>query len=335
MLDRFRIFMGPERFRTLILLLVTTGLISTVMVFIDQPWSETAQTVMLLIFLGGAAFLVVGRMEGDDRYRWGATLAPALGLVILGIFFLPHLLPFILGAAVGWIIVGGLIFGRSRAPIQYRQAVKAMRKNDYAAAVKAMDGLIKQEAQEANHYRFRAELYRLWGKLPAARRDYERMLEAARNDPTRAVAYNGLAEVDLQAGKFAQARESARRAFELVPGEWVAAYNLGMIEDRLGDSAAVIASLEEALKVKVPDARHRLLIQLYLLRAHQAQKNAQAAQHALQALRRERDGLHEWKTLLASDQAAALRAVLAADVEQAAALIEGRISLNDLSGARA
>ena len=50
--------------------------------------------------------------------------------------------------------------------------------------------------------------------------------------------HNGLAEVELQAGRFEAAQKAAHKAQELAPQEWVAAYNLGMIEDRLANHAA-------------------------------------------------------------------------------------------------
>ena len=117
--------------------------------------------------------------------------------------------------------------------MEYQQAVKHLRKSEYAEAVKSMDSLIKQEPRDPNHYRFRAELLRLWGKLDRAKKDYQRMTEL---DPKSAVGYNGLAEVYLQAGDYDDALEAGQRAAELAPDEWVALYNLGMIEDRLGRS---------------------------------------------------------------------------------------------------
>ena len=47
------------------------------------------------------------------------------------------------------------------------------------------------------------------------------------------VGYNGLAEVHLQSGEYDKALPFARQALEHEPDEWVPAYNLGMIEDRL------------------------------------------------------------------------------------------------------
>ncbi|MCU0511696.1 MAG: tetratricopeptide repeat protein [Anaerolineae bacterium] len=332
--QQFRIFLGPERFLVLVALFIGTGLFSTALATIQTEWAGTAQTLVTLLFLAVAVILIVGRMEGDARYRWGAILAPAVGLLLLAALFLPQYGLAAAGGAVGWIAAGAMIFGKSRAPMQYRQAVKAMRKNDYDAAVKAMDSLIKAEPQEPNHYRFRAELLRLWGKTDRARRDYQQMTTLAQDDATRAVAFNGLAEIDLQTGKYEAAREAAQKACDLAPGEWVAAYNLGLIQDRVSDAPGAIDSLNRALAAKIPDSRHRLLVYLYLLRAHSRRQDSAAATHTLALLRKERAGLREWQSILHSDQAQVLRDVLAADIDTARRLMDGELAPAALADGR-
>lgn len=146
----------------------------------------------------------------------------------------------------------------------------------------------------------------------------------------RALAYNGLAEVDLQSRRYDTAAESAQQALSLAPGEWVAAYNLGMIEDRRGHSEAVVESLNLALSIGVPDARHRLLIYLYLFRAAVRLGQDEAPDQHLAALTKQRDGLREWQTILGSPEASLLREVLADDVALADDLISGRKQAADL-----
>jgi Flp pilus assembly protein TadD len=211
--------------------------------------------------------------------------------------------------------------------MQYQQAVKHLRKNEYEQAVKVMDGLIREEPKNPNHYRFRAEIARIWGKLDRAKRDYRKMTEL---DPQSAVAFNGLAEVYLQAGDFQNAHEAALKAYELAPDEWVASYNLGMIEDRLQDSQAAVEHLREALKAKVPDMRHRLLIYLYLVRAYARMGDFDAAKTELNALRKKQGGLREWQTILASEQAETLRRVIEEDIHTAEALIYGKVEVSAL-----
>ena len=195
-----------------------------------------------------------------------------------------------------------------------------MRKGDYKAAIAAMTTQIKAQPERVEHYRFRAELYRLADDLTAARRDYQRMTKL---DAESAVAYNGLAEVELQAGRYPAARDAAQRAHELAPEEWVAAYNLGMIEDRLEDSQAVFRHLKRALALGIPDSRHRLLARLYLWRANERLADSSGADSALAAMRKERAGLEEWQLIMSADEAQALRQVLSEDIEQARRLIEG------------
>lgn len=322
--ERFRNYLGEGRFWFLVGMFIITGLASLVLTFAggNNPDIVAFQTMLALAFIVGAALIIGSRMNNEQRMTGLAIIAPALGLYMLALLFVPQFQMAALGAAVGWVVVGFLIFGRTRGPRQYREAVKAMRRDDFKSAVAAMDDLIKEEPDEARHYRFRAELLRLWGKLGRARRDYAVMAERSRDDATRAVAYNGLAEVDLQAGNYADALHAAQRAYELAPDEWVAAYNLGMIEDRLGHSERVLESLDDALVKRVTDARHRLLIQLYRIRAHVRLGQEDEAQLLLADLQHEERGLMEWKQVLEDDKAAVLRDVLQADVDAAEALMQ-------------
>jgi len=327
MINRFRTFLGEGRFRTLLILLGATGTASFALGFSNSATAQTAQLVMALVFIGGAAWLIGGRMSAQHRIKWASILAPAFGLVLLGILFFPVYLLAFTGAAVGWVIVGSMIFGRVQSPMEYRQAVKFMRNSDYKSAVDVMDGLIKAEPEQANHYRFRAELLRLWGKLGRARRDYEKMIEL---EPESAVAHNGLAEVHLQAGAYPQALEAARKAYQLAPQEWVASYNLGMIEDRMGMAQAAVQSLAQAAQLKVPDARHRLLIYFYLARAHSRLNQLDAAQTAVDQMKDQGAGLKEWRQILESEQAETLRVVLQKDIHTAESLMNDTLTVADL-----
>jgi predicted Zn-dependent protease len=329
MIRRFRIFIGPARLRLLLILLAITGLGNIILNFFagQLEWARPAQTILALIFLVGAAVIIGGRMDNYERGRWTGLLLPAFGAVLLGVLLLPDYLLLMMGLALGWIVAGLLLF-RPRGPMQYQQAVKQLRRSQYADAVKTMDGLIRDEPDNPNHYRFRAEILRLWGKLDRARRDYEHMI---RLEPDSAVAHNGLAEVLLQAGNYEAARQAALQAYQLAPGEWVAAYNLGMIEDRLAAAGDAIEHLNRALQARVPDARHRLLIHFYLARAYARRGDLDAAREAVAALRKQRSGLQEWQTILESDQAETLRKVIQADIDAAQALADGRLAVEALA----
>ncbi|RMG84738.1 MAG: hypothetical protein D6712_10775 [Chloroflexi bacterium] len=332
MIRRFLIFLGPARARALLILLGGTGLLSLMLNAVEaDPSIPLIQNLLVLIFLVGAAIIILGRLSPQERLRWLAILSPAIGALVIAVFFFPEQLPIFAGAALGWVVAGVFMF-RSRAPMQYREAVRHLRKNEYQEAVAAMDALIKEEPNDPNHYRFRAELLRLWGKLGRARRDYRKMIEL---DPQSAIGYNGLAEVCLQAGDYTEAHEAALQACELVPNEWVALYNLGMIEDRLELSQDAIVHLEAALQAHVSDKRHRLLIHLYRARAYARLGDLEKASAALNDLRKEQGGIEEWELILNAEQAAVLREVLADDVAAAKALLEGEMTLESLAGGAA
>lgn len=320
MLKRFEIFLGPRRFRAFIALLAVTGLLSLALNAVTGgPEAVTSiQTILLLVFVIGAAYLILSRLPGEERKRWLAVIIPSLLVMSVGSLALPTLSGVFVGAGLGWMVAGIFIFRNIGGPKNYKAAVKAMRKGDHKSAIAAMSLQITEEPAQAEHYRFRAELYRLSGDLKSARRDYRRMIEI---DLNSAVAHNGLAEVELQAGRYEEARSAARQAHKLAPKEWVAAYNLGMIEDRLRNSEAVIRDLSAALEREIPDSRHRLLTHLYLWRAHKRLGDDAAALDALAALKKERAGLEEWEVIMSADEAKALREVLSGDVEQARKLI--------------
>ncbi len=330
-LSQFSLFMGVARLRALFTLIGLTGLLSLMLNAVEGAWVIPVQSALVIIAIVGSAAIIISGLEAYERGRWMGLLLPAFGAVLLGFFVLPQFLLPLTGAGVGWVIAGLLVF-RSRAPMEYQKAVRHLRKSDYGEAVKIMDGLVKNEPNTLEHLRFRAELLRLWGKLDRAKRDYRTMTEI---DADSALAFNGLAEVCLQSGHYDEALVAAQRAAELAPQEWVALYNLGMIEDRLGASdqgaaQLAITHLEKALALKVPDARHRLLIHLYLARAHARLGAMGDAQEAVADLRKHKVGLSEWETILKSEQAETLRAVIGDDIETANGLISGELDVTGM-----
>ncbi len=316
-----QIFFGPRNFRAFVALLAVTGLASLALNVVSDAsgLAPALQTLLLLIFVVGAAYLVMDRLPAEERRRWLAVILPSILVMGIGALALPQASGLFIGAGLGWMVAGIFIFRNAGGPRSYKAAVKAMRKGDYQTAIAEMTAQIKQEPQRAEHFRFRAELNRLSGDLKSARRDYQRMIEL---DKSSAVARNGLAEVELQAGRFDAARQAALRAQELAPEEWVAAYNLGMIEDRLKNYAAVARAITRALELKMPDSRHRLLAHLYLNRAYHGLGEYDAAAQALDALKSERAGLEEWQVIMSADEAQALRDVLTDDIEAARRLID-------------
>lgn len=321
-------FFGVKRLQILFGLLALTGLGNLILnsVVNETPWARDAQTFLVAVWLFGSIGVIISALEAFERGRWIGILTPAAGAVILGMLF-PHLLGLMLGLAVGWIVAGVFVF-RPRSPEEYREAIRHLRKNEYQEAVDKMTILIKRQPEEAGHYRFRAELYRIWGKLDRARRDYSKMIELI---PDMALAWNGLAEVELQAGNYEKASQAALKAFELAPNEWVTAYNLGMIEDRTKDAESAVHHLQQALEVHVPDVRHRLLIYLYLARAYVRLGDHRSAEDAVKHLKKHENGLTEWNAILKSEQAETLRQVIQADVDTIEQIINGEITVEALA----
>ena len=333
MLRRFQLFLGPRRYKAFVGLLVVTGFGSLALTFGagDASWTTSIQTLLLALFVAGAGWLILGRLPREERFRWLAIILPAAIGVLIASLALPHLTGLFVGAALGWVVAGIFVFNSFGASQDYKRAVKAMRRGDYAAAIESISAQIKRQPERGEHYRFRGELYRLAGKLGAARKDYRRMIAL---DENNAVAWNGLAEVELQARRFKEARQAGQKALELAPAEWVAAYNMGMIDDRLGDSEAAIDHLQAALTLKMPDSRHRLLAHLYLARAAARAGDVELADKALRDMKREKAGLEEWRMIIEQKEATALRQVLSRDIELAGALLSGEADLRGLAAER-
>lgn len=328
MIKRFFFFLGPNRTRALFLLLAGTGLGNLLMNVIiqDNPWARDVQTILVFVFLMGATVIILSALDPFERGRWIGIIAPVIGALLLAAFFFPNALPIVLGAGFGWIVAGIFLF-RPRTPEEYKQAVRALRKSEYAEAVKHMDTLIKADPKNPHHYRFRAEVLRVWGKLPLAKRDYKKMTEIA---PDMAVAWNGLAEILLQMGDYEAAHQAALRAYQLAPDEWVAAYNLGAIEDRLKRPHDVLEHLRHALNQKIPDARHRLLAHFYMARAYARLDDVTSAQDSVKKIQNLYGAIQEWRTLMKSDQAQTLREFIEADINTLTALADGDLTIQQL-----
>jgi len=329
MFRQIQLFLGPVRVRALALLFAITGLISLMLnaVANQYDWARLLQSGLVLVFIVGAAIIVGGRMQKEERGRWVAILLPSIIAIAIALFIAPQYSAVLVGGALGW-IVAAVFLTRSRMPMEYKEAIKHLRKYEYADTIKVMDRVINADQKEPNHYRFRAEVYRVWGKLGPAVRDYQTMTRLAPDSP---IAYNGLAEVYLQRGEYPEALEAAQKANQLAPNDWVTFYNLGMIEDRLKLSEAVIEHLQKALALKVKDARHRLLIHFYLARAYSRLGQTDAASEQVAAIKHLNAGLEEWQTILDDKQADTLRAVLGDDVEAAQALASGQLLVADLA----
>ncbi|PJF36380.1 MAG: hypothetical protein CUN49_05715 [Candidatus Thermofonsia Clade 1 bacterium] len=322
MFGRFIAWLGVGRARFIFGLLAITGLLSLMLNAIQppEPWIPTVQTALAALFLVGAAAAVITRFDRQERRQILILIVPALGALLLGLF-VPQWFTALAVVAAGWIAIA-LISGRAAVRREYQRAIKHMRKSEYDEAIAIISDLIKAEPDQADHRRFRAELYRLAGNLRKARADYEKVIALT---PNSGVGYNGLAEIYLQEGNFERAFEYGLKAHALEPNHWVAAYNLGMIANRMGKWDESIAYLKRALSAKIPDSRHRLMAYLWLACAYVFTDDQTSAREALAALQGEKRGLREWQIILSSEQATLLRRVLGEDVALAEQLAQSDV----------
>ena len=320
MLREVSLWLGEGRVRALLVLLGVTGLASVLLQVgaPDQPWSLSAQTGLVLVFLLGAVYIIAGRLTPVARRSMLIRVLPALGALALGAI-IPNLLPLFLGAGFGWLLVSQFAL-RDTEQREYKLAIKAMRHQDYKAAIEQMNTLIDRDPKDARHYAFRAQLFRLKKDLRRAHYDYQQVIALA---PETGVGQNGLAELFLQEDNLPEARKWGEAAYAQAPQDWVALYNLGMIAERQQDHTASAEYLQTALDLGLPDSRHRLLTKLWLTKSlYRLGKQVEAQQIATQ-MKREKSGLSEWKTILGSDEADSVRHLLQEDIRQAEILLLG------------
>jgi tetratricopeptide (TPR) repeat protein len=285
--------------------------------FAGESWLFAAQLALVWLFFVGLAITLSSRLTRAGRNRLWLALGPGLLLLGCGIVVPDYALMFG-GAAMGWMVAAQFVL-RGRVRMEYQAAIRHLRAGDTDQAITIMDALVKAEPDQIEHYRFRAELYRLSGKLSNAITDYERITRIA---PDSAAGYGGLAEVYAQRGSYEKARAYAQTALDRQPGQWMPLYNLGMIEDRLNDAESAITHLENAFSAGIPHSRYRLLARLWLARSAYRQGDIPAAEQQIALMRRQANGLREWQTIFQSDQAASLRRLLEADVNLADRLLE-------------
>jgi Tfp pilus assembly protein PilF len=321
-----------ERGRVVVGLLVVTGLVSITIgrVFGSAAWAFPAQVILVLVFITGAGFVYT---PPEGRFRLVAALAPGVGAVLLGLFLLSDWLLILSGAGLGWFVAALFLF-REQTPPEVMRSIRKMRRGEYKEAITEIDEVIKRDRDNPEHYRLRAMIFRLDGRLDRSKKDYEKMLslapEGQGGDGLRAEAYDGLAEVHVQAGRFEAAHETAMKAHELYPDNWVPLYNLGLINDRLEDSEAVVKYLTRAFEVKISDGRQRLLAHLYLARAHKRLGDMDAAKAEVETFSAMWKSLEQLEKLVSGEQSGPLAAVIAGDIKTAQGLMIDELDVTDL-----
>jgi tetratricopeptide (TPR) repeat protein len=333
LIQDFLNWLGIARQRAILLLLALTGLFSLILNAVPKTSSDSVtfttalQSLALILFLVGSAIVVATRVEPGERRRAAIIILPAVVSLGLAVIF-PRFWALFVPLGLGWVFIA-FVASTARTRREYQAAIKHLRKDEFDEAIKIMSELIKDEPEIADHYRFRAELFRVAGKLRRGRADYEKVIAL---DPDSPIGYNGLAEVYLQEEEPLKALEYAQQAYQLEAGrgDWITPYNLGMIEDRLTRPAEAIPHLQEALNAKIPDSRHRLLVYLWLIRNLARLEQWADSENSLVALKREKAGLKEWETIFESSQAGVLKAILGADVSLARQLLNGELAVRDI-----
>lgn len=290
-------------------------LIALNLVFAGESWTLTATLALMWLLMVGVALVISRSIPAERRRRLWLALGPGLALLGAGVL-VPDWAVFFTGGGLGWIVAAQFVL-RNRVRMEYQAAIKHLRRNDYDAALAAMEPLIAAEPRAPEHRRFRAELYRLAGNLRRAAAEYEQVVALA---PASAAGYTGLAEVYAQQGAYERAREYGEAAYARDARNWMVAYNLGLIADRQGDSAAAIDFLQ-ACERRLPAPRYRALANLWLARNFARLGADSAAQTRIERLRRTERGLQQWQVVFQSEQAGPLRAMLADDVALAQAVL--------------
>jgi tetratricopeptide (TPR) repeat protein len=320
MLRQLASWLGPVFARWLSILFAVTAasVVGLQIAFSDRDWLLIAQLGVVWVFLLGLVLLLGARLPRSRRWRLWLALGPGMLLLALAVLA-PDYALFWGGAGLGWMVAAQLVL-RNRVRMEYQAAIKHLRQNDFAAATAIIDKLIRAEPRDARHYRFRAEVYRLAGKLRQAARDYERAVDLA---PDTAAGYTGLAEVYIQQGDYALARDYALQAREREQHNWTTAYNLGMIADRSRDPKEAVERLQQAMAAGIPHSRYRLLAHLWLARSYHRQSQVDDVRKQVELMKRQAAGLKAWDTVFESEQAAVLRDLLEPDVRVAQRLLAG------------
>lgn len=328
MVKRLWHWLGAESAWMLTILLVgmVIGVVGVQVSVEDADSRLSLQLAMVWAFVAVLGLMLSARMTGQARRRLWIALGPGLVLLGLGVL-LPPLALFFGGGGLGWMIAGQIVL-RGNVRMEYQSAVKHMRKGEYDQALAVMDQLVRAEPNAAEHYRFRAELFRLAGKPQKALSDYRRVVELT---PDAIAGYAGLAETTVLQGNFDEARKYAKQALKHDRGGWMAAYNLGMIEDRRMAAKDSVRYLEQAVEAQIPHVRYRLMARLWLARNYARLGRNEDAKRAAEQMRKESKGLREWEVIMQSDEAVSLRDLLADDVALARRMIESSSPVDELS----
>ena len=245
---------------------------------------------------------LISYLKARDRKFW-LTWLPALALIIGGTILVPRMYIYFLGAGIGWAVIVTLLAGAPEMMV-YREAIRHMRKSEYASAIEVTDRLIAAHPEVPRHRRFRANLYMMAGDFDQSQAAYQALV---RDNPEYDMGYVGLAEIEMHHERYQRAYEYMQQAHDVAPGNLTFYYYLGMLADRLNQPDEAREHLEKALKWYKHNHRDSLLARLWLARSYIRLGNRAAAQEQLDRMRKHAAAIHEWKLIFASEQAGPVR----------------------------
>lgn len=249
---------------------------------------------LAIVWLGLATLLAeaAARRKAESRRRYLLAAIPAMilwGVAVL----LPPLRAFFIGGGLAWSLLGPQIFSPRQA-MMYKEAVRYMRKEDYAAAIALMDRLIALEPHVPAHYDFRGQIHQLAGDMVCAEADFRKALDL---DPDLLETRLALAGTAWLAGRLAEAREWAAGAIQRHPTDHGAFMAAGMIEVWDRQYAAALPLLEQAIQVGKQPRRDRALLHFWLAFLNLRAGSRDKALEHIAGLRRVRANMREWQDI--------------------------------------
>ena len=157
-----------------------------------------------------------------------------------------------------------------------------LQQGDGKGALRAIDALAAKLPGDAYPLVMRGRLLLTQGDLAAAAASFEQALQ---KQPNHLPALDGLASIDLSAGKPEQARQRYRALLKAEPRQYRALLALAALEGRVGaPSPVVVAPLREAIKIDPTQAASHLALIERLLADGDAPAALGAARDGVAAL---------------------------------------------------
>lgn len=153
---------------------------------------------------------------------------------------------------------------------------------DVPGALRAVEGLARKQPERAQASLLRGRILQQQGDLPGAAAAFE---QALAKEPGHLGAVSALADLDLKAGRHAQARQRLEALVKAAPRNQAARLALAQMDARLGAPPAVVAAgYREAIRVDPLQPSPRLALIDQLRASGDLQGSLAAAQEAAAAL---------------------------------------------------